>query len=375
MPTTEGGQFAIPCCLYRGGTSKGAVFLGSDLPADAALRNQLLLAALNPDHPSQIDGVGGAESLSNKVVIVSPSRQPNADVDYKFIQLTPGSRIVRDDCGTSGNMTAVVGPFALEHGLVEPIENATEVRIFAVDSGMLVSALVQSPAGKVTYEGGTKISGVERPAAPVFLTYRAPFGNLTRTGIATPTGACRDVIDGTPVTVIDAGGTLAMIVRADAVDRSGYESKPDLDADDELAARLEAIRQRVGRELGLPNIAQNETLGTMMIAPPRSGGTISSRKLSTLADSPARCHAAHSGSGAICLAVASAVPGSVAFDISTAKQAARMDVLIEHPSGSMAVSIDVEVSGPDAKVVGVSLVRTCRKLFEGNVYIPAGLLR
>ncbi|WP_159587790.1 PrpF domain-containing protein [Chelativorans xinjiangense] len=375
-PRIEHGLVAVPCALYRGGTSKGPVFLASDLPADRVLRNQLILAALNPDHPGQIDGVGGAETLSNKVVIVSPSREPGADVDYKFIQLTPGSTVVRDDCGTSGNMAAAVGPFALERGLVRTNGDETKVRIFAVDSRMLISAKVRSPDGEVTYRGETAIAGISHAAAPVVLTYRAPFGNLTGTGAPTPTGNRREVIDGVPVTVIDAGGALAMIFRADAVGRTGYESKAALDADEALAVRMEPIRREAGRRLGLREAFVDDALGTMMIAPARDGGSISSRKLSTLADAPARCHAAHSGSGAVCLAIAAMLPGTVAAEISTAGPGGgQREFGIEHPSGIMSVVVETEGSGAGTSVSGVSLLRTSRKLFDGTLYVPADVLR
>lgn len=371
----ENGLVVVPCTLYRGATSKGPVFLASDLPDDPVLRNRLILAALNPDHPGQIDGVGGPETLSNKVAIVSPSRRPDADVDYEFLQFTPGSTSI-DDVGNSVNMATSVGPFAIENGLVAASSDETEVRIFAVNSQMNFTARVQSPRGAVTYEGDTAIDGVDGTAAPVKLTYRPPFGNLT--GALFPTGNRQDTVDGIPVTAIDAGGTISMILRADAVGRTGHESKMELDADDALAARIEPVRQEVGRLIGLDldDAAGKSTPGVVMVAPPRGKGSIASRKLATYAGTPAHCHAAYSGSGAVCLAIASVLSGTVAAETVALGQVGRaFDLDIEHPSGVMTLSVDMADPGAEASVAGVSLVRTSRKLFSGRLYAPLQAVR
>jgi 4-oxalomesaconate tautomerase len=72
------GQTAIACTLMRGGTSKGPFFLASDLPAQAAARDRVLLAVMGSPDLRQIDGLGGAEPLTSKVAIVSQSRSARA---------------------------------------------------------------------------------------------------------------------------------------------------------------------------------------------------------------------------------------------------------------------------------------------------------
>lgn len=362
-----GGLVGIPCSLYRGATSKGPVFLASDLPSDESLRKCVLLAALNPEHPGQIDGVGGAETLSNKVIIVSKSERPDADVDYTFLQVTPGSRKI-EGFGNSVNMGTAVAPFSVEQGLVPVSGNETEVRIFAVNSGMNYDSKVQTPDGRVTYAGGTAIDGVAGTAAPVTLTYRPPFGNLL--GALFPSGQRRNMINGIPVTIVDAGGTVCMIFSADSFGRTGYESKKELDADKALAAQIEPIRQEAGRLIGLDDYANNTSPGSIMVAPPREGGSIASRKLASDAISPALCHAAFSGSGAICLTMASVLSGTVASKMAGLRPTGRtINFAIEHPSGFMTLIVDKDDSDGDESVSGISLLRTSRKLFTGRVYV------
>ena len=111
--------------MMRGGTSKGAYFLASDLPADTAARDRVLLAVMGSPDPRQIDGIGGADPLTSKVGIVSKSSRPGVDVDYLFAQVFVDKALV----GTAqncGNILAGVGPFAIEQGLVRGTDPATQ---------------------------------------------------------------------------------------------------------------------------------------------------------------------------------------------------------------------------------------------------------
>jgi hypothetical protein len=171
-------QIEIPAVLYRGGTSKGPLFLAIDLPADQATRDAVLLAAMGSPHPRQIDGLGGADSLTSKVAIVSRSKRPGIDVDYLFAQVTPDSDLV-DYFSNCGNMLSAVGPFAIEQGLVAATGGETIVRIFNVNSNAPIDALMQTPGGRVTYEGAAAIDGVNGTAAPVRLNFAQSAGSTT----------------------------------------------------------------------------------------------------------------------------------------------------------------------------------------------------
>src|SRR5512145_3310598 len=149
----------------RGGSSKGLFFLAEDLPADPSARDRLLLAAMGSPDVRQIDGMGGGNDLSSKVVIVAPSRRPDADVEYLFAQVSV-SRDLVDVLPNSGNMLAAVGPFALDRGLVKASSPVTRVRILNINSGKRVEALVQTPGGKVSYSGSFHLDGVPGTSAP-----------------------------------------------------------------------------------------------------------------------------------------------------------------------------------------------------------------
>jgi 2-methylaconitate cis-trans-isomerase PrpF len=137
---------SIPCVLMRGGTSKGPFFLASDLPADTAERDRLLLEVMGSGHPLQIDGIGGGNALTSKVAIIDRSSRADADVDYLFAQVRVEQQVV-DTSPNCGNMLAAVGPYAIERGLVQAQDPQTEVRIHNVNTGKLIIATVETPGG------------------------------------------------------------------------------------------------------------------------------------------------------------------------------------------------------------------------------------
>ncbi len=135
--------------LMRGGTSKGAYFLAEDLPADTAARDDLLLRVMGSPDPRQIDGLGGAHPLTSKVAVVSASDDPEADVDYLFLQVAVDRTEVTDrqNCG---NILAGIGPFAVERGLVASGEGETSVRIRMLNTGNSPSRPSPPPPGGST---------------------------------------------------------------------------------------------------------------------------------------------------------------------------------------------------------------------------------
>ncbi len=152
-------QIAIPCAAMRGGTSKGLVFLAGDLPADAAIRDAVLMAAMGSPDKRQIDGMGGSHPLTSKVAVVSRSPRDDADVDYLFLQVWP-DRAEVSDSQNCGNMLAAVGPFAIEQRLVAAGDPVTPVRIWMRNTKTLATAVIQTPGGQVSYEGSARIDGV-----------------------------------------------------------------------------------------------------------------------------------------------------------------------------------------------------------------------
>lgn len=191
---------AIPCMLMRGGTSKGPLFLASDLPGDAHARDDLLLSLMGSPDIRQIDGIGGGDSLTSQALIVGPSTPEDADIDYLFAQVAVAQRQV-DTSANCGNMLAAVACFAIERGLVVPDERITRVRLFNLNTHRLVHAHVPTPNRELTYEGDTRIHGVPGTGAGIVLDFIDPAGS--RTGHLLPTGNAIDSIDGVPISLVD----------------------------------------------------------------------------------------------------------------------------------------------------------------------------
>ena len=245
-------QTRIPCLLMRGGTSKGAYFLASDLPADPLLRDLVLLAVMGSPDSRQIDGIGGADSLTSKVAIIQPSARPDADVDYLFAQVLVDEP--RVDYGQNcGNILSGVGPFALERGLVPVAGDVTPVRIYMQNSGQIAIAHVPTSSGRVCYSGDARIDGVPGFAAPLVVEFEDIAG--ASCGALLPTGNAVDVLDGVAVTCID-NGMPVVLLRAQELGCSGYESPAQLDADVALRARLESIRMQAGLAMNLGDVRQ-----------------------------------------------------------------------------------------------------------------------
>ena len=353
----------IPCVLMRGGSSKGLFFLARDLPDDVPARDRLLLAAMGSPDVRQIDGMGGGNDLSSKVVIVAPSRTPGADVDYLFAQVSVARDLV-DVLPNSGNMLAGVAPFAIERGLVKASTPTTRVRILNINSGKRVEAVVHTPGGQVSYTGPFRLDGVPGTSAPIALHFIEPAG--TRTGRLLPTGNAQDRIAGLPVTCIDFAIPI-VFVKAASLGKSGHESRRELDEDAPFLHRLEEIRTAAARLMGLDPAPYLGVPKIAVIAAPRHGGNIASRYFV-----PSSCHPVHAATGALALAAACHTPDTVAEELVELDEDSANRIVIEHPSGTMACEIQVSahpLTGVPV-ITGGSLLTSARPLLSGAVFVP-----
>lgn len=344
----------ISCLWMRGGTSKGAYFLASDLPADANLRDALLLRIMGSPDPAQIDGIGGADPLTSKVAVLSEPSRPDADVDYLFLQVFVDKPLVSDAQGC-GNILAGVGPAAIERGLVAVTGEETTVRIHMRNTGEIAVARVQTPGGRVSYAGTTQIDGVPGHHAAVPLFFEELAGSMC--GSLLPTGNVRDVIDGVQCTLID-NGMPCVILRAEDLGVTGYESRDALDADTMLKARLEAIRLQAGPMMGLGDVREKSVPKMTLVSAPHPGGVLSTRSFI-----PHRCHATIGVFAAVSVATACTLPGSPAAEIAVLPQGETF--AIEHPTGAVDVLLERDASGA---VRRAGSLRTARKLFDGRVF-------
>lgn len=351
----------IPCTLMRGGTSKGPFFVASDLPADPALRDRVLLAAMGSPDARQIDGLGGANPLTSKVAIVRPSRRPGIDIDFLFAQvLVKDARV--DTTPNCGNMLAGVGPFAIERSLVRANSPETRVRILTVNTGMVAEATICTPDGVVEYGGAARIDGVPGTAAPVVLDFLDVAGSVC--GSVLPTGRVRDEIGGVPVTCID-NGMPVVVTPAMALGITGYESRDELNADTALKARLEAIRLAAGPLMNLGDVTKKVVPKMCLVAAPRSGGAICTRTFI-----PHDCHDAIGVLGAVTVATACVLPGSTAHDFAVIPSGARKRISVEHPTGEFTVELEIGGTPSAPEVRRAGLLRTARALMEGFVLVP-----
>ena len=189
--TYERNRILLPAMLFRAGTSKGVYLLERDMPADRAAWDALLLHLMGSPGKTQIDGLGGAQSVTSKVAIVQPSARPDADVDYTFAQVSVDQPLVSYK-GNCGNILSGVGPFAIERGLVQPQEGITAVHIYNTNTDKYITADVPVKNGQVVYDGDYAIAGVPGTAAPIRLQFLHPAGTLGR-GLL-PTGSAADVL-------------------------------------------------------------------------------------------------------------------------------------------------------------------------------------
>ncbi len=341
--------------LMRGGTSKGPFFLARDLPADVEARNQILLRIMGSPDARQIDGLGGAHPLTSKVAIVSPSERADVDVDYLFLQVTPetGAISVAQNCG---NMLAAVGPFAIERGLVIADIGQTVVRVHMVNSDAYAELVVQTPDGSVTYEGEAKIDGVPGSHAPVLQRYFGTAG--AQCGALLPTGHAMDRIDGIDCTLID-NGMPSVLIRSQDLGLSGDENPEVLEANEALKTRLEAIRLQAGVMMNLGNVTDKTIPKMCLIAPPKNGGIISTRTFI-----PHRVHQSVGVLGAASTAAGCMLPEGVGAGMAMFADINPCQIDVEHPTG--ALTVELEWDG--GTVVRTALLRTARKIMDGEVF-------
>ncbi len=352
-------QRPIPCYLMRGGSSKGLYFKADDLPADAAERDRILVTAMGSDK-RQIDGAGGAHPLTSKVAIVNRSKEQGVDVDYLFAQIVVGEGRV-DTTPNCGNMLAAVGPFAIETGMVRARDGETPVRVRMLNTGNLCELIIQTPGGKVEYQGDARIDGVPGTAAPIACNYLDVAGSVC--GTLLPTGNRVDVVDGIEVTCID-NGMPVVVMRAANFGITGYETPEALDADKELKRKVETVRLAIGPRMNLGDVAKKVVPKMCLISAPRAGGHVNTRTLI-----PHDVHAAIGVLGAVSVATACILPGTVTQGIARVPPGAHKVMSVEHPAGEFSVTLDVGGTAESPEVLKAGLLRTARLIMRGEVLV------
>jgi 2-methylaconitate isomerase len=364
----------------RGGTSNAVIFRRQDLPADQSYWDPIFLAVLGSPDPNgrQLDGVGGGISSLSKVCVAGPSARDDADIDYTFAQVPIDDTRV-DYSGNCGNISAAIGPFAVEEGMIEikPHETNASVRLFNTNTSKVIRSSFPVEVSLPVVSGDLAIDGVAGTGAAIRLDFIAPAGS--KTGKLLPTGHVVDRLDvaGGPVEVslVDASNPCVFIT-AESIGIAGGESPLDLDGKVELLERLEAIRRAAAVAMGLATDPAQTPLSVPKIAavaPPLTASKLNGEMLSaedvdlTVRMMSARQpHRAIPVTGALCTAAACRVPGTLPNQM---LQASRGNgIRLGHPSGVLLVDATM---GTDGLIESASLYRTARRIFEGNVLIRA----
>jgi 4-oxalomesaconate tautomerase len=356
-------QRSIPCLFMRGGTSRGPFFVENDLPAEIAHRDALLLAVMGSPDVRQIDGLGGADPLTSKVGIVCRAQSPGVDLEFLFAQVSiKESRV--DTTPNCGNMLAAVAPFALETGLVTPNGEVTRLRVLTRNTGTLCDIEVQTPAGVVEYSGDARIDGVPGTAAPIKISFLETAGSVC--GSLLPTGGLVDRFDGVDVTCID-NGMPVVVMAAEALGVTGYETRDQLNANAALKKKIESIRLQAGPAMNLGDVTKQVVPKMCLVAKPAAGGQICTRTFI-----PHDCHAAVGVLGAVTVATAVVLPGSVANRYALVPTGNAKTISVEHPSGEFSVELTMNPQNP-SEVLQAALLRTARLLMRGEVFVPQAI--
>jgi probable AcnD-accessory protein PrpF len=384
-------QLRIPAIYMRGGTSKGVFFRKEDLPSDEAERERVLLRVIgSPDrYGKQTDGMGGATSSTSKIVILSKSERPDSDVDYLFGQVAIDAPVI-DWSGNCGNLTTAVGPFAIDAGFVEaPADGTAVVRIWQANIQKRIISHVPMKDGAVQELGDFELDGVTFPAAEVQLEFLDPAddeGDGASGGAMFPTGKRIDTLDVPGLGKIEAtlinAGNPTIFVDAARLGLAGTELQKDINGNPKILALAEAVRSHGAVAMGLVKTPQEATekrqhtpklsfVGRPAGYTASDGRAVEAHSIDFLARifSMGVLHHAMTGTGAVAIAAAAAIPGTVVSRLAPVGADGR--VRFGHPSGVLNVGAEAREDAGQWAVKKVMMSRSARRLMEGWVRVPA----
>jgi 2-methylaconitate cis-trans-isomerase PrpF len=379
-------QIGLRAVFMRGGTSKAVIFRTDDLPRDCAQWAPILLGVIgSPDaNGRQLDGMGGGVSSLSKVCVVGAPTRSDADVDYTFAQISVTGATV-DYSGNCGNMSSAVGPFAVDEGLVEAVGDDAVVRIHNTNTKKIIVSHFGMEGDRAAVDGDFVLPGVAGSGAPVRLEFLDPGG--AGTGRLLPTGNVVDRLEVAGVGAVEASmidaANPCVFVAAEALGMSGIEMPAALDANRDLLNLLEAIRVAASLRMGIARTAAEAASKPSipkiaMVSGPCEARTLAGDRIAAdAADLTVRMisigqpHRAVPLTGAMCLAVASRLPGSVAQRLARAHHSSEEPVRIAQPSGLTVVGAAVRRSDDGWIADQATVYRTARRLMEGVVFVRA----
>ena len=371
----------FPCTIMRGGTSKGIFLMEKDLPEDPGLRDRIILAVFGSPDIRQIDGLGGADSLTSKLAIIGPAKRSDYDIDYNFGAVGIDKAFV-DYSANCGNISSAVGPFAVDKGLVKAVDPFTMVRIYNANTKKMIYSKVPVKNGEVVWEGDYAIDGCPGTAAKIELSFMDPGGATT--GRLLPTGNVVDELkldtgESYRVTIVDAGNPTAF-VWAEELKLRGNELPAEFDQDMATRAKLEAIRKKVGEMMGIP--VSQSIPKISFIAPAQDFKTVTGKmvgkdSVSMLARVMAmgKMHKTFAITAGIPAAIGAVIPNSVVNQVVSGGKPVPADkeIVIGHPSGMMGVKVEARFDKNGPHIVSCTVGRTTRKIMDGQVYVPTSV--
>ncbi len=372
----------LPITVMRGGTSKGIYILEKDLPEDKAEWEPLLLRMMGSPDKKQIDGLGGAQSVTSKVAIVKRSERSDADVDYTFAQVSVDKPLVSYK-GNCGNISSGVGPFAIEKGLVPAEDGTTTVRIFNTNTGKVIAADVATENGRVVYQGDFPIAGVPGTGSRIRLKFIDPAGTLGQ-GLL-PTGNAADTLEipgfgPVEVSIVDAANPLVFVKAAD-LGLTGRELPDALNGDEKKLTLLETVRGMAAQRLGLtedyrksawetPGIPKMTFVAEAADYVTSDGKEVRKEDIDLLSRmmSMQKPHPSYAMTGAMCTAAAAVIPGSVVQQVLNPKADTEY-IRIGHPGGVLACGVEYEMKENEPVIEDTFGFRTANLLLEGTAVV------
>jgi len=375
--------------ILRGGTSKGIYIHENELPADPKLREKVILDIFGSPDIRQIDGLGGADILTSKVCIIGPSKREDADIDYTFGQVIIDRPLV-DLSINCGNLSSGVGPFAIDEGLVKPIEPTTTVRIYNTNTKKILVAEVPVKDGKAVSEGDFAIDGVPGTGAKIALDFSSTAGTVK--GTLLPTGKPKETVEieglgQVEVSIVDAANP-TIFAKAEAIGITGREDFRALIADKEVWRKAELIRSYGAEVLGFVKDRRKAfdespagPFSVFVLEPSNyvnhvTGGEVQGKDVDLRAVlwAARAVHKAYAVTGTICTGAAAMIEGTVVNEVLSERAKREGVVRIGHPAGILAVEVEVKPEGGQLALKKAALYRTARRILEGYVYLKPGTL-
>lgn len=380
-----GEYVKVPAVLMRGGTSKGAYLMMSDLPEDPVLRDQVILSIYGSPDARQISGIGGADPLTSKVALIAPSTREGVDVDYTFGYVGIKEAVV-DYEGNCGNMSSAVGPFAIAKGLVPAEEPITRVRIYNTNTSKVIEASVPVKDGEVVSEGDYAIAGVPGTGAKISLNFLNSAGS--KTGRLLPTGNVVDEITlksgkKVRVSLVDAANP-AVFIKAEDIGLTGKELPVEAETNPAILEIMEDIRTTAAVMMGLAKskeTASSAVPKVAFVAAPAdylttNGEMVKAGETDLLARTKALAvmHKTYAVTGGICLATAACIAGTVVNEVVSSQARESGEIRIGHPSGILEVFVSLKkLLNGEWDLLQAGVCRTAKPIMEGMVYVPSKL--